>query len=55
MLDRKDSITTGVENRLPHRLLHCGAQCLLTGHAAGLGANPLDNAFVDAALNELLA
>jgi homoserine O-acetyltransferase len=25
------------------------------GHAAGLGTNPLDNAFIDAALNELLA
>jgi hypothetical protein len=25
------------------------------GHAAGLGVNPADNAFIDAALNELLA
>jgi len=25
------------------------------GHAAGLGMNPADNKFIDAALNELLA
>ena len=25
------------------------------GHAAGLGVNPVDNGFIDAALNELLA
>jgi homoserine O-acetyltransferase len=25
------------------------------GHAAGLGVNPADNAFIDAALNTLLA